>query len=67
MTPGGRIFLDNPMMPGAWAIDVSYISLYEAGQAYTEDEQRQLLTDAGFTNISRDEIRKRVMVAEKPS
>ena len=59
MSPGGRIFIFGNVMddshlgpPAALAFSLVFLNTYDDGQAYTEKEYRQMLTEAGFAGIS---------------
>ncbi|HEX5167518.1 MAG TPA: methyltransferase, partial [Thermomicrobiales bacterium] len=61
LRPGGTIYVvglildDSRLTPPASArINVICLSFYDGGQAYTEREYRAWLTEAGFTDITRD-------------
>jgi len=60
LVPGGEIFivgrvLDDSRLspPDAVAVNVMFLNVYEAGQAYTEAEHRAWLDAAGFADVSR--------------
>ncbi len=58
--PGGHLYilgavLDNSRVspPGTVAFNLVFLNVYDAGQAYTEQEYRDWLDEAGFDNIER--------------
>lgn len=60
LEPGSPIFilgqvLDDSRLspPAAVAFDLIFINIYDAGRAYTEQEYRDWLTEAGFVGIER--------------
>jgi len=60
VNPGGTIYiigqiLDNSRTspPEAVGFNLIFINVYDAGEAYTEQEHRDWLTDAGFVDIER--------------
>jgi len=60
LAPGAEIFivgrvLDDSRLspPDAVAVNVMFLNVYEAGQAYTEAEHRAWLQAAGFTEVTR--------------
>jgi len=59
LLPGGRIFifgniLENSCLgpPASLAFALVFLNAYDHGQAYTENEYREMLTDAGFVDIT---------------
>jgi len=59
MVPGGRIFifgsvLENSCLapPASLAFGLAFLNVYDHGKAYTEQEHREMLTNAGFTDIA---------------
>lgn len=59
MAPGGRIFifgsiLENSRLspPSSLASGIAFLNIYDHGKAYTENEYRKMLTNAGFTDIA---------------
>ena len=59
MLPGGRIFifgniLENSCLgpPAAMAFALVFLNTYDHGQAYTEKEYREMLTNAEFVDIT---------------
>ncbi len=59
MSPGGRIFifgsiLENSRLapPVSVANNLVFLNVYEHGRSYTEQEYREMLTEAGFTGIT---------------
>lgn len=60
INPGGRIFVIGSMLddsriapPQPVAFNLVFLNIYEAGEAYTEQQYRDWLTNAGFGNITR--------------
>jgi cyclopropane fatty-acyl-phospholipid synthase-like methyltransferase len=60
INPGGTIFIigqirDNSRTSPAEAVgfNLIFINVYDAGEAYTEQEHRDWLTEAGFVDINR--------------
>ena len=43
-----------PWALGAADVKIMFLNAYDGGQAYTEGEYRQWLSEAGFENIRRD-------------
>jgi SAM-dependent methyltransferase len=75
--PGGVIYivgeiLDNSRTspPEAVGFNLVFINMYETGEAYTEQEHRDWLTDAGFVDVSRPKLSlpngHGLMTARKP-
>jgi hypothetical protein len=59
MVPGGRIFifgsvLENSCLapPSSLANGLVFLNLYDYGKAYTENEYQEMLTNAGFIDIT---------------
>ncbi len=64
LEPGGRLFiigrmLDNSRLspPDAVAANVMFLNIYDEGQAYTENEYRTWLTEAGLGRIERQTLK----------
>jgi hypothetical protein len=75
LRPGGTIYLINMILDasrltpaGAARTNLLFLNWYDGGQAYTEDECRAMLTDAGFVDITReaDLSDPGLMLARKP-
>lgn len=59
--PGGTIYILGQMLddsrlspPSAVNGNLGFLNIYDGGQAYTEKEYRQWLSEAGFENVRRD-------------
>ncbi|MTI85685.1 MAG: hypothetical protein FH756_17755 [Firmicutes bacterium] len=59
MVQGGRIFifgsvLENSCLapPASLAFGLAFLNVYDHGKAYTEQEHREMLTNAGFADIA---------------
>lgn len=74
--PGGRVYILGQMLddsrlspPSAVNGNLVFLNAYDGGQAYTEGEYRQWLSEAGFTNIRRDAPlgQLTICIAEKAS
>ena len=53
----GRVLDDSRLTPlDAVAANVMFLNVYDDGQAYTESEYREWLTQAGLTNIARQPL-----------
>jgi cyclopropane fatty-acyl-phospholipid synthase-like methyltransferase len=49
----GHVLEDNRLAPTpAVRINLAFVSIYDAGQAYTESEHRGWLTQAGFSDVA---------------
>lgn len=61
MTPGGKIYIFGNVLsnnrlepPASIAFSLVFLNAYDNGKAYTEDEYHEMLTKAGFEDISID-------------
>lgn len=59
MVPGGRIFIFGSVLENSCLAPLSslvfglvFLNVYDQGKAYTENEYREMLTIAGFTDIA---------------
>ena len=75
LEPGGRIFIVGRILDDSHTaplIDVAFslvfINIYENGQAFTEGEYREWLTNAGFKDIQRSKLPNafQIITASKP-
>jgi len=63
LTPGGELFVVGRMLddgrlspPEAVAVNVMFLNVYEAGQAWTEGEYRAWFSAAGLSDVSRQPL-----------
>ena len=75
LAPGGAIYIlgmildDSRLSPlGPVTNNLVFLNIYDGGQAYTEQEHRAWLTEAGFGNALRTTLSDRtpLIVARKP-
>jgi cyclopropane fatty-acyl-phospholipid synthase-like methyltransferase len=75
LEPGGRIFIVGRILDDSHTaplIDVAFslvmLNVYEKGQAFTEGEYREWLTNAGFKDIQRSKLPNefQIITASKP-
>jgi hypothetical protein len=60
LKPGGDIYIVGSVLddsrlspPGTVAFNLLFLNVYDAGEAYTENEHREWLEEAGFEDIER--------------